>query len=81
MSGWKHEYPLMHDPFNKRYVKLVQKGEIKYVLRRATVDDIMLAYNIDRPKALDLYRTGRSPASGIVLSRTRTREEEVTSDD
>lgn len=84
MTSWIHKYPLMHSPFNKKYVKLVQyvsKGEIRYKLMRATIADIGEAFGLTHAEAAELYRTGNSPRDrvsppcGTELSRTRAREE------
>ena len=74
MKRWKHNFPLMHDPFNHKWVKLVEHVE-DIRISRATIDDIMSAFGIDRALAKRCYETGNSPRSAGILSRARVREE------
>ena len=84
MTRWKLFFPLMHDPFNKRFVKMVARvQELK--LERATIDDIMEAFDCDRKTAKHCYETGDSPAWADILSRAHAHEKgkkaEVKRDD
>ena len=59
MKTWKNFFPLFHDPFNRRFLKLVGRSE--YKLTRATIQDIQDAFECTWEEAKEAYRTGVTP--------------------